>query len=190
MYWSAHAEKQWQNTPLSSVTNFFCNSSRQCVYKETLPFANQRAFSLSQGGRAVSLGAAGQDNVWSAVCMPWVQNQDRREAKTQHGWGLPHVLWILYLFDIELIWLLNIHKCLPLYKLSRHPPIFSQWLDVEFFPQSQKLCSNWLEILGLSVQAVTLPLNDIPEIEEIKSFWTDSDVLYLNVFDFDGIVGS
>lgn len=40
------------------------------------------------------------------------------------------------------------------------------------------------------MQAVTLPLNDIPEIEEIKSFWTDSDVLYLNVFDFDGIVGS
>lgn len=40
------------------------------------------------------------------------------------------------------------------------------------------------------MQTVTVPLEEIPEIEEIKSFWTDSDVLYLNDFDFDGIVGS
>lgn len=137
MYWSSHAEKRWQNTPLSSVTKAFCfcNGSRQCVYKETLPFANQGAFSLSQGDRAVSLWCrrSGQC-VQGTVCMPWLQNQDRREAATQHEHGLPHVLWILYLFDIELIWLLSIHKCLPFYKLSWHPPIFSQWLDVEFCP--------------------------------------------------------
>lgn len=68
MYWSAHAEKQWQNIPLFSVTKAlcFCNSSRLCVHKETLSFANEGAFSLSQGDQAVSLGAACQDSVCSA----------------------------------------------------------------------------------------------------------------------------
>lgn len=128
--------------------------------------------------------------VQCTVCMPWLQNQDRREAATQHERVLPQVLRILYLFDFELIWLLSIHKCLLFYKLSwPRPYSVSDWMWSSV-PQFQKLWSNWLEILGLSMQTATLPLNDIPEIEEIKSFWTDSDVLYLNVFDFDGIVGS
>lgn len=48
-----------ENT-LSSVTKAlcFCKSSRLCVDKETLPFANKGALNLSQGVQAVSLGTA------------------------------------------------------------------------------------------------------------------------------------